>query len=71
VTMDDRGGARTDIPVLDVASRQARAPWAASVAGILFAVLFITALAFVAAAVGCAGSAGERGSGVGPHVGRP
>jgi hypothetical protein len=35
------------VPILDEAGRQLRAPWAASIAGILFSVLFTTALVLV------------------------
>jgi len=38
------GGEAVDVPVIDEATRQLRAPWAASVAGILFAVLFTAGL---------------------------
>jgi hypothetical protein len=35
------------LPVLEEAGRQLRAPWAASIAGLLFSVLFTTALVLV------------------------
>jgi hypothetical protein len=42
-------------PVLDEAQRQLRAPWAASVAGILFSVLFTAALVLVRSGADAAG----------------
>ena len=44
--MDAQGGGLSDT-VVDEARRQLRAPWAASVAGLLFAVLFTASLAFM------------------------
>ena len=38
------GGPSADVPVIAEATRQLRAPWAASVAGLLFAVLFTAGL---------------------------
>jgi hypothetical protein len=43
------------IPVLDEAQRQLRAPWAASIAGLLFSILFTAALVLVRSAVDQAG----------------
>jgi hypothetical protein len=40
-------GAASAMPVIDEAGRQLRAPWAASIAGILFSVLFTAALVLV------------------------
>jgi hypothetical protein len=47
--MDADGGSPPDltVSVVDEAGRQLRAPWAASVAGLLFAVLFTAALALL------------------------
>jgi hypothetical protein len=44
-----RDGAAAPLPVLEQAQRQLRAPWAASLAGILFSVLFTAALLLVRA----------------------
>jgi hypothetical protein len=43
------------LPVLDEAGRQLRAPWAASIAGLLFSVLFTAALVLVRSSVDQAG----------------
>ena len=43
----DGPGQPAGMPVLDAAGRQLRAPWAASIAGLLFSVLFTAALVLV------------------------
>jgi len=43
----DGGGGPSAMPVLEEAGRQLRAPWAASVAGLLFSVMFTAALVLV------------------------
>jgi hypothetical protein len=46
-TPTDDGGRPRAMPVLEEAGRQLRAPWAASVAGLLFSVMFTAALVLV------------------------
>ena len=43
----DGGLPPASMPVIEEAGRQLRAPWAASIAGILFSVLFTAALVLV------------------------
>ena len=58
-TATDDGGRPTRLPVLEEAGRQLRAPWAASVAGLLFSVMFTAALVLVRSEVDEGTAAGQ------------
>jgi hypothetical protein len=58
-TATDDGGRPDALPVLEEAGRQLRAPWAASVAGLLFSVMFTAALVLVRSEVNGGTAAGQ------------
>ena len=58
-TPTDDGGGPPALPVLEEAGRQLRAPWAASVAGLLFSVMFTAALVLVRSEVNGGTAAGQ------------
>jgi hypothetical protein len=58
-TPTDGGDGPPAMPVLEEAGRQLRAPWAASIAGILFSVMFTAALVLVRSEVNGGTAAGQ------------
>jgi len=56
----DGGGGSPTLPVLEEAGRQLRAPWAASIAGLLFSVMFTAALVLVRGQVNQGTAAGQN-----------
>jgi hypothetical protein len=59
-TPTDDGGGPPALPVLEEAGRQLRAPWAASIAGLLFSVMFTAALLLVRSEVNGGTAAGQN-----------
>jgi hypothetical protein len=59
-TPTDGGGGPPALPALEEAGRQLRAPWAASIAGLLFSVMFTAALVLVRGQVDQGTAAGQN-----------